>query len=121
MDLHAPVQYVKGVGPQRAEALAKAGVRTAEDLLLHLPLRYEDRSSFVRVADLRPGMRVSVAGEIAVAGLRRARRMTIYEIRLDDGSGRLKAVFFNQAFLKDVLARGRRAVLFGLVEQDAPG
>jgi ATP-dependent DNA helicase RecG len=121
MDLQAPVQFVKGVGPQRAEALARLGVRTAEDLLLHLPLRYEDRSSFVRVADLRPGMRVSVAGEIAIAGLRRARRMTIYEIRLEDGSGRLKALFFNQPFLKDVLARGRRVVLFGLVEKDAFG
>src|SRR5512143_912102 len=121
MDLQAPVQFVKGVGPRRAEALAKLGVRTAEDLLLHLPLRYEDRSSFVRVAELRPGQRVSVAGEIAIAGLRRARRMTIYEVRLEDGSGRLKAVFFNQPFLKDVLVRGRRVVLFGLVEKDAFG
>ncbi len=121
MDFQASVQFVKGVGPQRAEALAKLGVRTAEDLLLHLPMRYEDRSSFVRVADLRPGMRVSVAGEIAIAGLRRARRMTIYEIRLEDGSGRLKALFFNQPFLKDVLVRGRRVVLFGLVEKDAFG
>ncbi|HVO09595.1 MAG TPA: ATP-dependent DNA helicase RecG [Vicinamibacteria bacterium] len=121
MDLRAPVQYVKGIGPQRGQALARVGVRTAEDLLLHLPLRYEDRSTFVRIGDLRPGMRVSVAGEVAVAGLRRGRRMTIYEIRLDDGSGRLKVVFFNQPFLREVLARGRRAVLFGLVESDAFG
>jgi ATP-dependent DNA helicase RecG len=119
MDLQTPVQYVKGVGPQRAAALEKAGVRTAEDLLLHLPLRYEDRRSFVRVADLRPGMRVSVSGEIAVAGLRRARRMTIYEVRLDDTSGRLKAVFFNQPYLKETLPRGQRVVFFGLVERDA--
>ncbi len=119
MDLHAPVQYVKGIGPQKAEALAKVGVRTTEDLLLHLPMRYEDRRSFARVADLRPGMRVSVSGEIAVAGLRRARRMTIYEVRLDDGSGRLKAVFFNQPYLKETLARGKKVVFFGLVEPDA--
>ena len=64
-------------------------------------------ASFARVADLRPGMRVSVSGEIAVAGLRRARRMTIYEVRLDDGSGRLKAVFFNQPYLKETLPRGQ--------------
>ena len=121
MDLQSPVQFVKGVGPQRAEGLVKAGVRTAEDLLLHLPMRYEDRSSFVRIADLLPGMRVSVAGEVVIAGLRRARRVTILEIRLDDGSGRLKAVFFNQPYLKDVLTRGRRVVLFGLVEKDSLG
>jgi ATP-dependent DNA helicase RecG len=119
VDLQAPVQYVKGVGPLRAEALAQAGVRTAEDLLLHLPMRYEDRRSFARVADLRPGMRVSVSGEIAVAGLRRARRMTIYELRLDDGSGRLKVVFFNQPYLRETLPRGKKVVLFGLVERDA--
>jgi ATP-dependent DNA helicase RecG len=119
VDLQAPVQFVKGVGPQRAAALEKAGVRTAFDLLLHLPMRYEDRRRFARVADLRPGMRVSVSGEIAVAGLRRARRMTLYELRLDDGSGRLKAVFFNQPYLRDTLPRGRKVVLYGLVEQDA--
>jgi ATP-dependent DNA helicase RecG len=120
MDLQAPVQYVKGIGPQRAEALAKAGVRTAEDLLLHLPMRYEDRRSFARVADLRPGMRVSVSGEIAVAGLRRARRLTVYEVRLDDGSGRqLKAIFFNQSYLGEALPRGKKVVLYGLVERDA--
>jgi ATP-dependent DNA helicase RecG len=119
MDLHAPVQYVKGIGPQRAGALAKVGVRTAEDLLLHLPMRYEDRRSFARVADLRPGMRVSVSGEVAVAGLRRARRLSIYEVRLDDGTGQLKAIFFNQPYLREALPRGKKVVFYGLVERDA--
>ena len=101
MDLATPVQYVKGIGPQRAEALAKAGVATVEDLLFHLPLRYEDRRSFAKLGDLRPGLRVSVAGEIVAAGLRRARRMTLFEVRIEDGSGRLKALWFNQPYLKD--------------------
>ena len=119
VDLSAPVQYVKGVGPQRAEALAKVGVRTAEDLLLHLPMRYEDRRLLARIADLRPGMRAAVQGEIVAAGLRRGRRMTLFEIRLQDASGHLKALFFNQPYLADVLVRGRRVVLYGLVERDA--
>jgi len=118
MDLHAPVQFVKGVGPQRAQALEKVGVRTTEDLLLHLPMRYEDRRSFARIGELRAGMKVSVSGEIVVAGLRRARRMTLYEVRVDDGSGKLKVLWFNQPFLRDVLERGRRVTLFGLVERD---
>jgi ATP-dependent DNA helicase RecG len=122
VDLQSPVQFVKGVGPRKAEELEKAGVRTVEDLLLHLPMRYEDRTAFARIADLRPGMKVSVTGTIAVAGLRRARRVSIYEIRLDDGSGRpLKAVWFNQPFLRDSLARGARVALYGLVEKDAYG
>jgi ATP-dependent DNA helicase RecG len=121
MDLLTPVQYVKGVGPQRAPALEKLGVRTAEDLLLHVPFRYEDRRAFAKIAELRPGMKVSVSGRVAIAGLRRARRVTLYEIRLEDDSGRLKAIWFNQPFLRDVLPRGVRVVLYGLVELDAPG
>jgi ATP-dependent DNA helicase RecG len=120
VDLPASVQYVKGVGPQRAEALAELGIRTVEDLLHHFPMRYEDRRRFARIGDLRPGMKVSVAGRIAAAGLRRTRRITLYEIRLDDDSNRrLKAVWFNQPFLKDVLPTGARVVLYGLVEADA--
>src|ERR1700730_15747126 len=121
MDLASPVQFVKGVGPQRAEALAREGVSTLEDLLFHVPIRYEDRRQLSRIADLRPGMKVSVAGTITVAGLRRARRMSLYEVRLDDPSGRLKALWFNQPFLKDVLPRGAQAVLFGTVGPDGYG
>ncbi len=121
MDLAAPVQYVKGVGPQRAEALSREGVATVEDLLFHLPMRYEDRRQLARIADLRPGMKVAVSGTITVAGLRRARRLTLYEVRLDDGTGRLKALWFNQPFLKDTLPRGTRVVLYGAIEPDAYG
>src|SRR5688572_24253554 len=120
-DLSAPVQFVKGVGPQRAAALVKAGVRTVEDLLFHLPMRYEDRRSFARIADLRPGMTACVSGVVAVAGLRRARRMALYEVRLEDGSGLLKALWFNQPFLREVLPRGQKVVLYGTVERDNYG
>src|SRR5262245_46050941 len=121
MELTTPVQFVKGVGPQRAAAPAKLGGATTEDLPFYGPVRYEDRRHFARIADLRPGMRVSVSGSVAVAGVRRARRMALYEIRLEDDTGRLKALWFNQPFLKDVLPRGARVVLFGTVEPDAYG
>ena len=119
MDLGTPVQFVKGIGPQRAEGLRKAGISSVEDLLFHLPLRYEDRSAFAKIGALRPGMRTSVAGEIVAAGLRRARRMNLYEVRIEDGTGRLKALWFNQPYLRESLVRGRRVVLFGTVERDA--
>jgi len=66
-------------------------------------------------------MRLSVAGTVAAAGLRRARRMTLYEARVEDESGRLKVLWFNQPFLKDVVVRGARLVLFGTVERDSYG
>jgi ATP-dependent DNA helicase RecG len=121
MDLASSVQYVKGIGPRKAGELSACGIATVEDLLLHLPMRYEDRTQSVRIADLRAGMKVSVTGTITVAGLRRARRMTIYEVRVDDDSGRLKVLFFNQPFLKDSLVRGVRVTLYGDVVPDAYG
>jgi ATP-dependent DNA helicase RecG len=120
-DLGDPVRFVKGIGPQRAAALTRAGVASIEDLLLHLPLRYEDRRSFASIGSLRAGMTVAVRGNVVVAGLRRGRGMSLYEIRLEDETGRLKALWFNQPFLKDVLSRGKSVVLFGAVEPDTTG
>jgi len=119
IDLGASVQFVKGVGPLRAVALAQAGVVSVSDLLHHIPLRYEDRRSFAHIAELQPGMKVSVSGIVAASGLRRGRRMSLFEVRLEDATGRLKAIWFNQPYLRDVLAKGRRVVLFGRVEKDA--
>jgi ATP-dependent DNA helicase RecG len=119
IDLSGSVQFVRGVGPERAAALAKAGIVTIEDLLYYLPFRYEDRRSFVAIRDLRAGMKVSVAGTIAAAGGRRARRVSLYEAHIEDGSGRLKLLWFNQPFLRTTLTRGRRVVVYGTVERDA--
>jgi ATP-dependent DNA helicase RecG len=117
-DLSAPIQFVKGIGPERARALAGEGLATVEDLLFRLPLRYEDRRTLTRIADLQPGMTTTVSGTVAVAGLRRTRRMPLYEVALQDESGRLKALWFNQPYLRDVLPRGSRVVLYGEVQRD---
>jgi ATP-dependent DNA helicase RecG len=121
LDLSAPVQFARGVGPQRAQALERLGVASVGDLLYHVPLRYEDRSRCVPIAELRPGERASVAGVIAVSGLRRGRRFSLFEARVEDDSGRLKVLWFNQPFLKDVLVRGQRVLLYGPVELDTYG
>jgi len=119
-ELAASVQFLKGVGPQRAAALTRLGVRSVEDLLFHLPMRYEDRSRVVPIASLVPGQRAAVSGRVVVAGVRRARRMPLFEAVVEDASGkRLKVLWFNQPYLKDVVERGREIVLFGLVERDA--
>jgi ATP-dependent DNA helicase RecG len=119
IDLAGPVQFARGVGPERAASLAKEGVATVEDLLFHLPFRYEDRTAFAAIRDLRAGMRLSVSGTIVAAGLRRARRVSLYEALVEDGTGRLKALWFNQPFLRTTLERGKKVVLYGAVERDA--
>ena len=72
--LQTDVRMLKGVGPQRAELLAKRGIYTLEDLLGYLPFRYEDRIHFSLIKDVRPGnvytLRVRVASGSAVRGMR---------------------------------------------------
>jgi ATP-dependent DNA helicase RecG len=121
VDPKVAVQFVKGVGPGRAAALKEEGIETVEDLLLHLPLRYEDRTRFAPIGELAPGMRVSVRGTVLAAGLRRARSMVLFECLLGDATGRVKALFFNQAYLKDILVKGTSVVFYGDVARDSYG
>ncbi len=116
-----PVQFVKGVGPERARALGAEGIATVQDLLLVLPRRYEDRSNLALIKTLTPGVRTSVCGRVVAVSLKRARRMPIFEAMVEDASGRIKCVFFGQAYLKDSLKVGRRVVLYGAPERDRYG
>ena len=74
-----PVQFVKGVGPERARALKEEGIETVRDLLFILPRRYEDRSNLAPIKSLKPGVRSTVCGKIVAVSLKRARRMPIFE------------------------------------------
>ncbi|MFQ5877677.1 MAG: ATP-dependent DNA helicase RecG [Acidobacteriota bacterium] len=114
-DLATPLRYVRGIGPGRAADLEAQGLRCVEDLLLHLPFRYEDRSRFYPIADLRPGLRATVRGRIVTGALRRTRSrgFTIFEAVVEDDSGSIRVVFFNQPYLRTLLAPGREVVLHG--------
>jgi ATP-dependent DNA helicase RecG len=63
--LDAPVQFLKGVGEKRAEALSRLGVRTAGDLLRHVPFRYHDATTVTPIARLRPGTEATVIARVA--------------------------------------------------------
>ena len=121
--LQIPVQYLRGVGPRRAGELAAAGVHTVEDLLLTLPYRYEDRACLQPIRDLRSGEVTSVAGTVLSCGLRKTRRpgFRIFEMLVQDESGRVRVAFLNQAFLKDVFGAQQRVVLHGKVDRRPTG
>jgi ATP-dependent DNA helicase RecG len=123
LDVRTPIQYVKGVGPKKAESLAEAGIRTVYDLLLNLPFRYEDRSRRLRVADIEAGQAATVEVEIQSLRVKKTRRKNfkVIEVLAKDDTGQLKAVWFNQEFLKDTLVPGRRVRLFGKFERTGFG
>ncbi|HEU4403131.1 MAG TPA: ATP-dependent DNA helicase RecG [Candidatus Polarisedimenticolia bacterium] len=115
IELGTPLRYVKGIGPRRAEELEPLGLRTVEDLLLHLPFRYEDRSRFLPIASLVPGLKATVRGRVVTSSLRRTRirGFSIFEALVEDQSGAIRVLFFNQPYLRTLLAPGREVILYG--------
>jgi len=118
LDPTSPLTALSGVGPSVARTLAGAGLTTVGELLLYLPHRYEDRSNPLRVASLaEPDQLVTVVGRIVQLTPRRTRnrRLTIVEGLLDDGTGALPVVWFNQPYLATTLKPGTRVWLHGTV------
>jgi ATP-dependent DNA helicase RecG len=112
-----PVQYAKGVGPKRAALLARLGVASVEDALWYVPRRYEDRSALLPIAQLVPGAAATVSGSVGRVRLNRIprRRMTVLNVTIEDGTGALQCVYFNQPYLEDVFKPGRRVMISGTV------
>src|SRR5687768_16546993 len=121
--LSSSLQYLKGVGPRRAADLQRVGLSTVEDLLYRFPIRYEDRGAFKTIASLKPGMAVSVLGDVIGCGVRPTRRprFNIFEMLVRDRTGVLRAIWFSQPFLKDVFHPHQRVVLYGKLELSSHG
>ncbi len=121
--LDTPLQFIRGVGPRRGADLARVGLHTAEDFLLRFPLRYEDRAALLPIGRLRPGQPATVVGDVLSSGLRSTRRpgFRLFEIVLKDATGHIRAVFPNQAFLRDVFHAGQQVILFGAIELRGSG
>ena len=115
-NLGLPVQYLKGVGPKRAQALSRLGVRTIADALYLRPLRHEDRRHLRPIRDLRPGVQATIVGEVKGASVSRTRRgFRILSVIIKDGTGTLVAKWFHQPYLKHRFPRGQRVIVSGKV------
>jgi ATP-dependent DNA helicase RecG len=114
--LEDKVMYVRGVGPRVAELLAAKGIATAEDLLYHLPFRYEDRQNPRSLDELKPGETASVIAEVRGAALLRTRRAPIFELALGQGRLAMKCLWFNGSYLQGKFQAGQTVAVFGKVE-----
>jgi len=112
------VRYIKGVGPQKAMLFEKLGVRTVYDLLYYLPRRYEDRSEIIPIKAIEPGKPAGVAGKVEKTSIFRARTgTTIFELSVNDGTGKITAVWYNQPYMKNSFRAGQTVVLYGKPER----
>jgi ATP-dependent DNA helicase RecG len=114
--LDKPAQYLKGVGPRRAQLLQRLGLETARDVLYHLPRRYEDASTVQPVGSLEPGMDVAVVGRVVSKGVLPTRKgLRIFQVMIRDASGYVECSWPGQPYLDRVIQRGDLLLLRGPV------
>ena len=113
--LSQPVTALKGVGGKVAERLTKIGVQQVQDLLFHLPLRYQDRTRLMPLGALRPQQEVLIEGTIQLSQVKFGRRRSLL-CHVSDGTGAiiLRLFHFSKA-QQQQLAKGRRIRCFGEV------
>src|SRR5512134_2435868 len=112
-----PIRYAKGVGPKRTAVLQRLRIETVEDALWTVPWRYEDRSVMTPIGSLVPGMTASIYGTVAKSEAKRTRnrRFSVLEVCVEDQTGRMQAVFFNQPYLEQILTVGKSVMMSGRV------
>ena len=122
-DLATPITRVRSVGTRSAARLAKLGIKSVRQLLWHLPARYEDYRLAVPIADVVPGQKQSIQGEVISIVSRHIwpRRLTITTATLRDDSGAIRAVWFNQPYLEETLTEGTLLSVAGKMVLDKRG
>jgi ATP-dependent DNA helicase RecG len=116
VQLDTPVQFVKGIGPQIAKSFAEKRIATVEDLLYHLPFRYEDRLHPRALTDLTPGEMASVIAEVRGTVLLRTRSMPIFEMTVGQNLSTLKCMWFHGTYLEGKFKLGQMVALYGKIE-----
>ena len=119
---HTSIQYLKGIGPKRARSFSDLGVNTILDLFYYFPRRYEDRTNLVTVSNLKEGEIQTIKVRVLALGQHnswRRRSFNITQVEVEDDTGRLPCVWFNQPYLKNYLSPGKGMILYGKVEHYA--
>ena len=108
-----PITQLKGVGAKVAEKLAKIGLNTVQDVLFHLPSRYEDRTRIYTIGDCRPFTHVSILGEVMSADIQYGKKRMLV-VKLSDGTGTITLRFFHFGTLqRNMMTPGNELRCFG--------
>lgn len=112
------IQYLKGVGPARKKLFANLGVETIEDLFYFFPRRYEDRRHLTKIAKVKVGEWHSIVGTLIQGAGRRSwyTHKHVTEVMIDDKSGRIFCIWFNQPYLEKYLRTGQKIICYGKVD-----
>jgi ATP-dependent DNA helicase RecG len=121
--LETPIKYIPGIGPKYAEKLKYLGIETVRDLMYYLPSRYDDLSNIEKIESLKIDVVSTVEGIIADAKSIRTfkKRMSITEVLIQDDTGSIRAVWFNQPYLENSLTKGKKIRLSGKLIRDSKG
>lgn len=112
-----PLTSLSGVGATIAEKLSRIGINNVQDLLFHLPIRYEDRTRITPIADIRPESFATIEGFVQHTEVQFGRR-PILSVTLSDGTSKVMLKFFNfNAGMKNSLAVGVRVKAFGEIKR----
>ncbi len=115
--LSTELKQIKGINSRLLLRINRMGIRTVRDLLWHFPFRYEDFSAVVKICDLAINQTATIQGVVRKIDVRRTwqKRMIIVEAFIDDETGGIKAVWFNQPYIARVLQPGRIANFAGKI------
>ena len=112
-----PLTSLSGVGAAIAEKLSRIGIQNVQDLLFHLPMRYEDRTRITPISDVRPESFATIEGYVQHTEVQFGRR-PILSVTLSDGTSKIMLKFFNfNAGMKNSLATGVRVKAFGEIKR----
>ncbi len=120
--LASSVAVLRGVGPDRRALLARLGIHTVRDLLRHRPRRYEDRRACRTIAELERQQTTATRGRIVAMGTKRYRRgrRSLFELILEDGTGRLHCRWWNLPFMENYFRVGQELFVYGKVRDLKP-
>lgn len=124
--LDKPVKYLKGVGPVRAEILARLGISTVRDLMLYFPKEHDDRRSFKKISGITDGETAAVSVKVEIAGIKNiGPKLAVFKAAVSDNTGVLYAAFFKKPNyrydvfqkLKKDFVPGSKVMVYGKIER----